>query len=360
MAACSKKMRKTLQDVAQYLQNMLPLETNEAYSVKPLFANIARDEKIREGILAFRNFLNHLYDVLISKGAEYDDLKKVAHAYENRISLSVYYPFLQNIKTLLTNIALQGILAAALAEDHQSLICSNTIFDTRISFAKSIQCLQFLHDCGLQIDGIDLQEKRKDFSNVETIIFSYPKNDAMLIGLKVMAIAEEKLGTLENQDIFLRCDYRIIKNEEVLSADEASSIIKHATRFLSSDVQNFILQLHQTHVEKGLKPFVEIKGFWIIIKYTYKRKELWGFNVSLANGIHINIKTQNMDKYADVIEKFPLILREIIEKGYGCGRKRFGVCDGNCRGMVLPLDNSILAIKTDIETWFEHEMKSIL
>jgi hypothetical protein len=339
--------------VAQYLQDLLPIETIEAYAINSLFADIASDEKIREGISACRKFLYHLYDVLIQTGAEYDDLKKAAHEYENRISLSVYYPFLHNVKSLLMKIALHGILS----EDYQSLTCGNSIFDTKISAAKSVQCLQFLHDCGLQIDGINLQEKRKDFSNCETVTFSFPENDAMFIGLKVMAIAEVKLGTLDNQDIFLRCDYSIIKNDELSSIDKAASIIKHAARFLSRDVQSFIMQLHQTHAENGLKPVIEIKGFWIIIKYFYKRKELWGFNVSLANGIHLNMKTQNMDKYAELIEKFPPVLRDIIERGYGCGRKKFGVCDGNCRGMVIPLDDSVLALKADIETWLLQELR---
>jgi hypothetical protein len=345
-------MRKTLNDVAQYLQNLLPPNTEEDFAINLLCNNIASNEKIHEGIAALRFFLYHLYDLLIKKGAEYDDLKKVAHEYENRILLSVYYPFLHNVKTLLMNIALQG----KLSEDHQSLTCRNTIFDARISAAKSHQCLQFLANCGLHIDGINLQEKRKDFSNVENIIFSYPENQALLIGLKVMAIVETQLGTLDNQDVFLRCDYSVLKNDEVSSIDKAASIIKHAARFLPRDVQQFALFLHQSHAEKGLKLVIEIKGFWIIIKYFYKRKELWGFNVSLANGIHLNMKTQNMARYTEVIETFPPVLQEIIGRGYGCGRKKFGVCDGNCRGMVIPLDNSVLAIKTDIETWLLQEL----
>lgn len=35
----------------------------------------------------------------------------------------------------------------------------------------------------------------------------------MLTSLKVMAIDETDYGTLVNQDIFLRCDYRILKKD---------------------------------------------------------------------------------------------------------------------------------------------------
>jgi hypothetical protein len=48
--------------------------------------------------------LARLYDELYIKGDIYDKSKKVAHEYENRTTLSVYYPFLHNVKTMLMNI----------------------------------------------------------------------------------------------------------------------------------------------------------------------------------------------------------------------------------------------------------------
>ena len=138
-------------------------------------------------------------------------------------------------------------------------------------------------------------------------------------------------------------------------------IVKDTIRTLPDDIQKFILQLHQRYLDKGLKCAVEMKGFWVYIKYTYKRKEIWGINASLNNGFHINVKAQNMHKYADAVETFPPFLKETIAQGYGCGRKRetIGYCDGGCRGMLVALDDSVLDIGDHIGVWFDHELSCL-
>ncbi|MFV0395546.1 MAG: hypothetical protein ACK5LC_14360 [Coprobacillaceae bacterium] len=345
-------MRKTLNELAQHLKMIMP-EIPETYSINPILKNISDEDNIKKGVLAYREFLSHLYDILINEGEKYDSHKKVAHEYEDRTTLSVYYPFLQNIKILLMNIGLYGTLT----KDNQFLICNNRIFNEKLSTTKTLECLRFLIECGICIDGIDVNEKKQKLSDVETMKISYPNNTSMLIGLKVMVTAEKEFGTLSNQDIFLRCDYRALKNEET----DVLSIVKDTIRPLPNKVQEFILQLHQDYLNKGVKCIVEIKGYWIYIKYMYKRKDIWGINTSLNNGFHINVKAQNMDTYLDAIETFPPFLKQIINKGYGCGRKieSIGHCNGGCRGMIIPLKDSVLDMRKDINIWFDRELKSL-
>lgn len=112
-------MRKTLQDLASYLKEIMVPETYEAYAIKPIYTNTLPEENIRNGVLALRAFLVRLYDVLYVIGNIYDNSKKVAHEYENRTSLSVYYPFLHNVSTILMKIGYYG----KLVDNEQSLIC---------------------------------------------------------------------------------------------------------------------------------------------------------------------------------------------------------------------------------------------
>ena len=352
--------------MAKHLKNVITQEIPEIYAINPMFENISSEEEIREGVLAFRNFLYQLCDVLLVEGDSYDNHKKNAHAFDDRVTISVYFPFLHNVKCLLLNIGFHGVLTKSAG----SLTVSNNIFNTKIPVSKSIECLRFLTDCGLVIDGIDLNEKITDLSKVERINISYPDNPAMLTGLKVMAIAEIELDKIVNKlegnksstisycrfsDILLRCDYRVLKNNKT---DNVISILKDTMNPLSANVQDFILQLHQRYLDKGLKCNVEIKDLWIKIKYSYKSKEIWGINVSLNNGYQINIKAKNTHKYADTIEKFPSFIREMIEKGYGCGIKR-GIsdhCNGGCQGFRFSLDDSIIDIRSAIETWLDTEL----
>ncbi len=356
-------MRKTLKDMAKHLKNVITPEIPETYTINPMFKNISNEEDIREGVLAFRNFLYRFCDVLIVEGDSYDNHKKIAHAFDDRVTISVYYPFLHNVKCLLLNIGLHGVLT----ERAGSLIVGNNIFNMKIPISKSIQCLRFLTDCGILIDGIDLNDKKPDLSKAERITISYPDHPTMLTGLKVMATAEIEFGTNVNKfkaisycrfsDILLRCDYRVLKNDET----DVISIIKDTMKPLSANVQDFILQLHQRYLDKGLKCNVEIKDLWIKIKYSYKSKEIWGINVSLNNGYQINVKAKNTHKYADTIEKFPSFIQKMIEKGYGCGIKR-GIsdhCNGGCQGFRFSLDDSIIDIRNDIETWIDAELSFV-
>lgn len=361
-------MRKTLKDMAKHLKNVITPEIPETYSINTMFENISNEENIREGVLAFRNFLYNLCDVLIVEGDSYDNHKKIAHAFDDRVTISVYFPFLHNVKCLLLNIGFHGIPT----ESDGSLTVGNNIFNTKIPVSKSIECLRFLTDCGILIDGIDLNEKKPDLSKAERIKISYPDNPTMLTGLRVMAIAEIEFARNTNNfeinksktisycrfsDILLRCDYRVLKKNET----DVISILKDTMKPLSANVQDFIIQLHQRYLDKGLKCNLEIKDLWIKIKYSYKSKEIWGINVSLNNGYQINVKAKNTHKYADTIEKLPSFIQEMIEKGYGCGIKR-GVsdyCNGGCQGFRFSLDDSIIDIRDAIETWLDTELSFV-
>lgn len=343
-------MRKTLQDLAGYLKEILVPETYEAYAIDPAYAAISTEENIREGVRALRGFLNRLFDELIAEGAAYDNSKKVAHEYENRTGLSVYYPFLNNINTMLIGMGYHGVLA----EDKQSLRCDASMFSDKLSASKNLESLRFLMACGLCVDGMDVNDKKQNLSDIGNTRITYPDNPAMLTGLKAMAIAEIDHRTLVNQDGLLRCDYRILKKDET----DPIFIVRDTIKPLPEDVQKFVLQLHQRYREKRLDCVVEIKGFHIYIKYCWKRKDVWGLNASLNNGYHINVKPVKTDEYADTIKALSPFLQELIAKGYGCGRKRaIGRCDGGCRGLPIPLDDSVLAMRDDIVVWFDQELQ---
>lgn len=346
-------MRRTMRDLAAYLKEIMVPDTPGAWAVKPAFALVAPEADVRVGVRAFRAFLARLYDALAADGDAYDKHTKVAHEYENRTTLSGYYPFLHHVKGLLMNIGYKGVLA----KDGAAILCGPAIFDEKLSTAKTMECLRFLAGCGLGIGGVDLHNKKPSLPDIARIEITYPDDPAMLTGLKVMAIAERELGTLDNQEVFLRCDDRVIKQD----ATDVLTIVRDTIRPLPDAVQAFVLQLHDRYVGQGLTCTAETKGFWIYIKYAYRRKDVWGLNASLNNGYHINAKPQKMEAYPDTIGALAPALRQTIAAGYGCGRKRpeIGHCDGGCRGLPIPLDGTILPLREDIMTWFDREVSCL-
>lgn len=342
-------MRKTLEYLAVYLNKIIVPKATSPYVVKPEYLTVSSKEDIYKGVTALRAFLCQIFDKLAAKGNQYDNGKKVAHEYENRTTLSGYYPFLHNINIMLIRIGYYGVLS----DNKQSLSCINNVFSDKISVTKTLECLQFLAECGLNIEGLDINDKKQKLSDVSSMKITYPDNPDMLIGLKVMAIAEIDHRTLLNQDVLLRCDYKILKKDET----DVLTIVEDTIKPLSQNMQKFVLELHEHYIGKGLTCTVEVKGFYIYIMYSYKRKVLWGLNASLNNGYHINVKPLKTNEYADIIRTLNPALQKTIAKGYGCGRKNdVGHCDGGCRGLIIPLDDSALGMKDDIITWFDTEL----
>lgn len=77
--------------MAKHLKNVITPEIPDTYEINPMFENISNEEEIRKGVLAFKNFLYQLCDVLIVEGDSYDIHKKNAHEFDDRVTISVYF-----------------------------------------------------------------------------------------------------------------------------------------------------------------------------------------------------------------------------------------------------------------------------
>jgi len=341
-------MQKTLGDAARHIKSIIPPETTEMYEINPVLLNIANEESIREGVCAFRLFLIRLYDVLAGDAHLYDAGKR---SNEHLSAAYFGFPFIDNLQRLLLNIGIRGVLS----EDGKSIIGGHDILNEKISASKNMELLRFLVDCGIVIDGVDPNNKRQKLAEVGMVYFSYPDDLTMLTGLKVMAMAEQELRKSRFHYIFMRCDYRALMKEEI----SVTTLLKEIIAPLSPEVQDFLLRMHHRHLDKGFDCTVEVWGFWVKIKHSSGRKELWGVNTSVNQGYKISVKAHNTPKYADAISKLPLAVQEMIASGYGCGKKRFGICNAGCEGLQISLDDTIMDISDGIEAWFDLELSCL-
>ena len=60
-------MQKPISEYAKYLRNLIPANIPETYVLKLMFENVASEENIRNGVIAFRDFLYLFCEVLQKK-----------------------------------------------------------------------------------------------------------------------------------------------------------------------------------------------------------------------------------------------------------------------------------------------------
>lgn len=358
-------MQKTISEMAQFIKELIPTGTLEEYTLKPKLESVACEETIRNGVLAFREFLYKLYDCLIADGGLYENPPKKLKNDDSShdvSSLAVGWPFINNATSILINIGYNG----ELTENDDSMMLIKwqltSVIDPQggsvkqnISGPKVVESLRFLASCGLNFSGIDLDVKKPDLTKINLLRISYPDNPAMLTGLKVMAIAHNELSSKNDYYVFQRCDYRILRNE----SPDVTALLKDYISPLPAKVQDFVLKLHQRYLDAGLICKMKMHYFNVIFSYSYKSNVIWDFMPS-PNGCCIFTKAKNMDKYSDDIGKFSLSLQNKIAKGYGCEKKRFGEpCQKGCHGFRFSLDDSVLDINRDIEIWLDKEVSCL-
>jgi len=353
-------MQKTLEEMAVFMQKLLPPIIPQTFEIDAMFHGISSEEGIRKGVHAFRDFMYHLFNRLIANGKPFDKPKKETHEFSDNTNIPTSYPFVSNIAVFLTNIGVHGNLSNSrdtmMLNSLESFTAENNVSNTKIPDTRKIECLRFLSDCGIRFDGLDLSKKKPALSSFEPIIISYPESPDMLTGLKCIATAQRDMSTRFMQDILLRCDYRVLANKNV----EILPLLRDLTCPLPADIQDFMLKFHQNYMSHGYKCDTYI-GSSIRFEYFCRSKELWRFNLSLNNGHNITVKALNADKYPDTIKLLPKWLQDKIAKGYGCGKK-MGVttsCDGGCRGFRIPLNDSFMEISHVIKAWIEREVMYI-
>jgi len=360
---------KPISEVAEYLKNLIPADIPVTYALKPVFEKVARTDDIRKGVIAFRGFLCLLCDHLGSDGSFY---AKPPKSPKNMTD----YPFIHNLNNLLVDLGYHSkpagsgdsLLITEIPSCTASVDENGKKTSPRIPASGLFDCLRFLSLCGFVFTGVDLNTTTFNISKAHPLEVSYPNDPIMLTGLKAMSIADMELRSGRrywNDFHLLRCNYRLIKAEDTDILD----VLKDFLHPLPREIQAFAIKLHRRYIDMGLTcvtiyddqchfAYANIRNIRRVLSardiYTQR---VWAFSYSLRHGYCLFVRAKKTDKYADVINKFPLSLQELIARGYGCDRKlRNERCQHGCQGIRIPLDESILDISGDIETWLDNEV----
>ena len=364
---------KPIGEIAVFKRYLLPSNIPETYTLKPMFADIANEDRIRQGVVAYRDFLHIFCDRLASDGHLY------AKPLKNPTRMTDY-PFLHYVSNLLVDIGYHGklsesgdsLLLAQIPLFSASVDRKGKVTKSKVTVSGQMDCLRFLTLCGLVFAGIDLEARAFSIPDGHMLEVTYPGAPIMLTGLKAMAVADvdvRKTRKYWNDNYILRCDYRLIMAEE----SDMLDVLKDFLHPLSENVQQFAIKLHQHYTDIGLT-CVSISDDQYHFAYSYIENSrrnftprdiytvrVWEFSLSLRHGYCLFVRSKNTDKYADVIKNFPPYLHEIIARGYGCDRKlRNERCQHGCQGVRIPLDETILDIGSHIIKWLDCETECLI
>ena len=279
----------TFTDMARYLKNLLPAEIPADYSVKPIFTKIEREDNIRNGVAALRDFMGQNYDLLIADSGQYE--KPNVKIGDRNPSLAVDYPFIYHARSVLLNIGYHSKLRGdaltfcGLQTLTPVICCEGMESTTKISAPRLMECLRFLSGCGLYFEGIDLDAEKPAMADDELVEVTYPDNSDVLTGLKIMAVAQRDLRWKTNDEIFLRCDYRALTNDTL----NAAGALKDLLTPLAFEIQETVLRLHQKSMEKGLECTVKT-GLKSSFLYTNQKTAVWEFSSSFSGGCRVSFR----------------------------------------------------------------------
>jgi len=322
---------KPLSDFAKHMRGLVQ-DIPADYAISSICKNMYGEENIRNGVLAFRDFLCQFFDYVVASADLHDKPKPNANRVWGGINFTMDYPFLRDMSAVLMNIGIYG----ELNESGDTLVIGgNELFDVlkKAKVSKAAVYLRYLTDCGIECPGIDLDTEKPNLTNIPILEISYPDNPAMLVGLKIMANAQLEqnkkrfkagtwacVNTIDN--VFLRCDYNALEENAV----EQISLIKSIIKPFPAETQKMVFSLHQRLLDSGF--ICEITtgrnsaiGFYLLYAYKTKPKRVvqasWIIGIT-PNNCGIKIDAKNVSEYSDIIEKFPADLLELIKNGEGC------------------------------------------
>jgi len=339
-------MLRTIQAMAEHMERLLPPSVPTNYEIAPLFDDIADHDDIRKGVAAFIVFIHQLCNCLATDGEKFNKPQKDTHEYTDMVNIKKIFPLIANVRDTLIFIGNDGYVS-------DSYNCSNAQFLSKLKGNSLRNALMFLSNCGLRFNNTDITTKSITLYDINLSEISY--HNEMLIGLKTFARAQTEVHIPGQENILLRCDYKALANKPI----DLSVALMEILAPLPIAVSDEVLHLHNYFMQQKFKCSYSTTNFYVRFIYTHHNREIWRFNISLANGYDMGIKATNTKKYADIIKTFPQFVQDKINQGYGCGKKlgTNAACDGKCRGFRLTLDESFIGLSDVIKVWIGEEIK---
>ncbi len=348
---------RTLGEMVQIIKLQIP-NSFESKDILPDFGFLGDYHLINKGVQTFSSFMKLLYQKIQDDESLSGQIKKGKNVHNDEITLTVEFPFLNNIRSMLLNLGQNGKQeeGCLLLSDFDQLNTKqsfNKNSTTKISNSQMRTVLLFLKELGLVFEGLNLEDKRLCVEGVKSIRVSYSGGSNLFIGLIALAKAENELATRTDNYNLMRCNYSILLYEVDLNQkfELATSGFDSEIKIWLSDFKDYL------ESERMIFSYANrLLGTHFV--FGRKKDNYLRFSLSLNRGWRLVIKLKHVSKYQAIFEHFPESLRAQLKAGYLCDRKKVGAdkkCRGGCEGYSFPLDSSTIAIGDYLKEIIKHE-----
>ena len=207
-----------LADISNHLKTAIIPQTPKDFIIAETFKLGLPDDELKAGITAFRYFLYNLYDALAANKDRFDVKTSNLNG-----TFPARFPIIEDLGTLLFSLGFHGKLEteprAELIVHGGDLLKISKMQKYRhlnkMSKRRKMELFDFLSDLGFYFVDADFSTNI-DFSNMGAFYVQYENDDSMLIGLKLMALAQVNVKAKYDRysTIFMRGDFYPLANAE--------------------------------------------------------------------------------------------------------------------------------------------------
>ena len=207
-----------LADISNHLKAAVISDTPEDFIIAETFRLGLSDEELMAGITAFRYFLYELYDALASNKDRFD-----VKTSNQDGTIPARFPIIEDLGTLLFSLGFHGKLETE--PRNELIVYGEDLLKVskmqkyrhlnKMSKRRKMELFDFLADLGFYFEDADFSANI-DFSKTGVFYVQYENDDSMLIGLKLMALAQANVKAKYDRysTILMRGDFYPLENTE--------------------------------------------------------------------------------------------------------------------------------------------------
>ena len=207
-----------LADICNYLKAAVIPHTPEDFNIAGAFKLGLSDEELNAGIAAFRAFLHELYDALANNKDKFD--VKTGKEYG---TFPARFPIIEDLGAILFQIGFHGRLETE--PKNELVVYGEDMLKVskmqkyrhlnKLPKKRKMELFDFLSALGFYFEDADFSNN-VDFSSIGTFYVQYENGDSLLIGLKLMALAQANVKAKYDRysTIIMRGDFYPLANAE--------------------------------------------------------------------------------------------------------------------------------------------------